>query len=114
MRDNKNVIINSPFFLPLKTKQKNNNKNEKTNKQNFHAFGYCFRTLAVILVSDIFFIFFAGMIGFSCSYTFVPPSDDSWGQKLNNGQWDGPIGMLTRKVPTRTLHAGCSFVVAFV
>ena len=39
------------------------------------------------------------MIGFSCSYTFVPPSDDSWGQKLNNGQWDGPIGMLTRKVP---------------
>ena len=32
------------------------------------------------------------------SYILVPLADDSWGQELDNGQWDGPIGMLTRKV----------------
>ncbi|KAK7489225.1 hypothetical protein BaRGS_00019477 [Batillaria attramentaria] len=31
------------------------------------------------------------------SYTFLDPPDDSWGQMLENGQWDGPIGMLARK-----------------
>ena len=34
------------------------------------------------------------------SYTLVPSTDDSFGQKLDNGQWDGPIGMLIRKVWT--------------
>ncbi|KAK7116098.1 hypothetical protein V1264_001843 [Littorina saxatilis] len=32
------------------------------------------------------------------SYVLVPPVDDSWGEELDNGQWDGPVGMLTRKV----------------
>ncbi|XP_070213203.1 probable glutamate receptor [Littorina saxatilis] len=31
------------------------------------------------------------------SYLFVPAADDSWGIELDNGQWDGPIGMLMRK-----------------
>ena len=47
----------------------------------------------------------------SFSYTLIPPSDNSWGQRLDNGQWDGPIGMLTRKVTKLTLRIPSGFEI---
>ena len=38
------------------------------------------------------------VFGCICSYILIPPPDNSWGQELDDGEWDGPIGMLTRKV----------------
>nr|KAG5710718.1 hypothetical protein BaRGS_035120 [Batillaria attramentaria] len=39
------------------------------------------------------------------SYLLMESSDTSYGVKLDNGQWDGLIGMLTRKVNYVEIHS---------
>nr|KAG5710717.1 hypothetical protein BaRGS_035119 [Batillaria attramentaria] len=43
------------------------------------------------------------------SYTVIGSADTSYGVKLDNGQWDGLIGMLTRKVTV--VETRCNSIV---
>ncbi|KAK7504977.1 hypothetical protein BaRGS_00004005, partial [Batillaria attramentaria] len=75
------------------------------------VYGLNGRTLRIVIKRRSYFIFktkegYRGSVmellwelshRLNFSYTLQEPPDNSWGQELDNGSWDGAIGMLTRK-----------------